>query len=56
MAPLCTYIDSPRAQQASAGILAQTYFSVTLTLIAIYGYIEALQLLDTLFNVLFHCL
>ena len=56
MAPLCTFIDSPRAHQASAGILAQTYFSVTLTPIAIYGHIEALQLLDILFEALFHCL
>ena len=54
MAPLCTFIDSLRAHQASAGILAQTYFSVTLTPIPIYGHIEAKQLLDTLFKVLFH--
>ena len=56
MAPLCTSIDSHRARQASAGILAQTYFSVTLTPIAIYGHIEAYQLLDTLIVASFHCL
>ena len=54
MAPLCTFIDSPRAHQASAGILAQTYFSVTLTPIAIYGHIDTLQLLDTSIRGLFH--
>ena len=56
MAPLCTSIDSPKAHQASAGILAQTYYSVTLTPIAIYGHIDTLQLRDTLFKALFHCL